>query len=154
MNSRNSMAVTLSRMLRRDELVRIAKGRYTCSEGKRTFHTLPTEKEITIYEKLSKALPFKLFCVYNGSVLAPLQHHLSVNKITYVETNRFAMEFVFDMLRRDTPNVWLTPDCDMTYRYIYIADGCIIVKPLITESPVEQVGSVPSPTLGNLLVDI
>ncbi len=154
MDSRNSMAVTLSRMLRRGELVRVAKGRYTRSEGKSTFLAVPTEKEITICKKLSKALPFTPLCIYNGSVLAPLQHHLSDNRMTYVETDRYALESVFDILRRDTPNVWLTPDGDMVSRYINLADGGIIVKPLITESPVEQVDGVPSPTLEKLLVDI
>ena len=31
------------------------------------------------------------FCIYNGNIISPLQHHLSANNITYIETERFKM---------------------------------------------------------------
>lgn len=154
MDSRNSMAVTLSRMMRKGEIVRIAQGRYAKSVGRTVFQAKPTEKEQAISQLLSMTLPFAPFCIYNGNVLAPLQHHLSDNEMTYVETDRSAMESVFNLLKRDSSNVWLAPDGDFIYRYINLADGGIIVKPLVTESPIEQVDGVPSPTLEKLLVDI
>ena len=154
MDSRNSMSVTLSRMVRGGELFRIAHGRYAQKDDRNVFRAKPTDKEQTIFHRLNQELPFAPFCIYNGNVLAPLQHHLSDNEMTYVETDRSATESVFNLLKKDTPNVWLAPDGDTVYRYINLSEGGIIVKPLITESPIETVDGVPSPTLEKLLVDI
>ena len=46
------------------------------------------------------------------------------------------------------------PDEDMVYRYIDLEKGGIIVKPLVTEAPLQKMEGIPVPTLEKLLVDI
>lgn len=46
------------------------------------------------------------------------------------------------------------PDADMVYRYIDLEKGGIIVKPLVTEAPLQTMEGVTVPTLEKLLVDI
>ena len=51
-------------------------------------------------------------------------------------------------------NVWIEPDSDIIYKYIDLKDNVIIVKPLVTESPLQKINGVYAPTLEKLLVDI
>ena len=75
--------------------------------------------------------------------------------MTYVETDRQAMESIFEYIKEQSgKEVWLMPDEDMVYRYIDLEKGGIIVKPLVTEAPLQKMEGVTVPTLEKLLVDI
>lgn len=134
--------------------MRIARGVYAASSRKNTFTVELTTDEIELAGALKKQFPFAPFCIYNGKALSPLQHHLSNNSMTYIETDRFATESVFEFLKERTDKVWLTPDADMLYRYVDLSKGGIIVKPLVTEAPLQDIDGVRTPTLEKLLVDI
>lgn len=75
--------------------------------------------------------------------------------MTYVETDRQAMESMFEYIKEHTgKEVWLMSDADIVYRYIDLEKGGIIVKPLVTEAPLQTMEGVTVPTLEKLLVDI
>ena len=152
--SRNTVMCLVSRMVETGDLVRVAKGLYSSPSNKSIFKAIPTESVITLAKRLREKFPFAPFCIYNGSVMAPLQHHLSSNNVTYVETDRTAVESVFNYLKENKDNVWLSPDADFVYRYIDLSKEGIIVKPLVSESPLQTIDVVPTPTLEKLLVDI
>ena len=150
----NSVACVLSKMLKNDDLQHVGKGTYAKAQEKGVFKMQPEESEKHLFALLKKRLPFTAFCVYNGTALAPLQHHLSNNTMTYVETDRAALDSVFNILKENGMQVWLSPDEDMVYHYIDLCKGGVIVKPLVTEAPLKVVDGVPQPTLEKLLVDI
>lgn len=107
-----------------------------------------------IHETLQTNFPFAKFCIYNGEIIAPLQHHLLSNRIIYVETERDSTETVFNFLRERNHNAYLRPDKDMIYRYIDLDQRNVFVKNLVSESPLQKVDGIPMPTLEKLLVDI
>lgn len=152
--SRNTVTCLLYRLVEAGDIIRVSKGLYAKAAHKTVFRVEPTDKEIALVNKIKAKYPFAPLCVYNGAVLSPIQHHLSSNNITYVETDRSAVESIFNYLRDDDDKVWLTPDSDFLYKYIDLAKGGIIVKPLVTESPVQTINGVTTPTLEKLLVDI
>jgi hypothetical protein len=102
---------------------------------------------------LKAQLPFTDFCVYDGSILSSIQHHLSINHAIYVETNRDAVESVFARLKEKHKKVYRQPDATFVNDYIDLREPCVIVKALVTESPLMDVQSVRVPTLEKLLVD-
>lgn len=102
---------------------------------------------------MKSELPFTDFCVYDGSILFPIQHHLSTNHAIYVETNRDAVESVFCRLKEVYKNVYRQPNLDFMNDYIDLREKCLIVKPLVTESPLMKVDGIKVPTLEKLLVD-
>lgn len=148
------MTCLLYRLVEAGNIIRIEKGLYAKADNKIVFKVEPTDEEIAIVRKIKAKYPFAPLCVYNGAVLSPLQHHLSANNITYIETDRSAVESIFSYLREYYDKVWLAPDSDFIYRYIDLDKGGLIVKPLVTESPVQTVNGVATPTLEKLLVDI
>ena len=105
-------------------------------------------------EILKKHWPFAHFCIYDGSVISPLQHLLAANNITYIETEREATSAVFNHLRDEGRTAYLRPTRDLIYNYIDLSQSAIFVKPLITESPVQECNGVLVPTLEKLLVDL
>lgn len=152
--SRNTVSCLLYRLVEAGDIIRIEKGLYAKADNKTIFKVEPTDEEIALVSKIKAKYPFAPLCVYNGTALSPLQHHLSANNITYIETDRSAVESIFNYLRADYDKVWLAPDLDFIYKYIDFAKGGIIVKPMVTESPVQTLNGVTTPTLEKLLVDI
>lgn len=121
---------------------------------KQVFSPQPIEEVKEVYGLLQSDFPFAKFCVYQGDIIAPLQHHLSSNRIIYVETDRDSAETVFNFLKDKNHDVYLRPDKNMIYRYVDMDSRVIFVKNLVSEAPLQEVSGVPMPTLEKLLVDI
>lgn len=151
---KNTMNCVLSRMIDEGKIVRIARGKYAASSDKNVFAVKLSDKEKNLAFELKERFPFASICLYNGKALSSLQHHLSNNCLTYVETDRDAIEPVFESLRERSDKVWLVPSADMVYRYIDLSHEGIIVKPLVTEAPTAKINGILIPTLEKLLVDI
>lgn len=143
----------LSGLYKTNELVRIGRGEYALS-SKQQFHYEPTEEVKTIYQSLIAKLPFTDFCVYDGTIFSPLQHHLSINHAIYVETNRDAVESVFSQLKEQYKDVFRQPTSSFMYDYVDLKNQCIIVKNLVTEAPLTSIAGINVPTLEKILVDI
>ena len=143
----------LSSLAKNRELVRVGQGEYAIAQ-KQSFGYSPPEIAKEIYMKLKSALPFTDFCVYDGNIFMSLQHHLSLNNAIYVETNRDAVESVFTRLKEQHKDVYRQPNSMFMYDYIDLKETCVIVKPLVTESPLIDVDGIKVPTLEKLLVDI
>ena len=151
--SRQTVSWYLTKLTESRQLRRIGHGLYA-KPTKQEFVIIPTDEERTLYDELKRLWPFANFCIYNGSVISPLQHHLAANNITYIETEREATSAVFNHLRDDGRTAYLRPTRDLIYNYIDLSQPAIFVKPLITESPTLQNEGVMVPTLEKLLVDL
>lgn len=150
-----TMTCTLTQMVQAGEICRVSRGEYALpSDDKSSFHVVLEDKEREISQKLKQKFPFATFCIYNGRSFSPLQHHLSENNTTYIETERYAVDSVFDYLRGEGYVVWKNPTADFVYMYVNLKDRCVIVKPLVTEAPTEEVEGITVPTLEKILVDI
>lgn len=142
----------LSSLAKDKELVRVAQGEYALPD-KQSFSYTPSEEAKKIYDGLKSELPFTDFCIYDGSILSPIQHHLSINNAIYVETNRDAVESVFARLKEQYKDVYRQPDSTFMYEYVDLRNQCVIVKTLVTEAPLMTVDGVRVPTLEKMLVD-
>lgn len=151
--SRQTVSWYLTKLTESGRLRRIGHGLYA-KPTKQEFVIIPTDEDRTLHDELKRLWPFAHFCIYNGSVISPLQHHLAANNITYIETEREATSAVFNHLRDDGRTAYLRPTRDLIYNYIDLSQPAIFVKPLITESPTLQNEGVMVPTLEKLLVDL
>lgn len=151
--SRTSLSWYLNKLTNEKRLVRIGRGRYEVSHRK-DFVPIISEDAKSIYSLLSSNSPFAHFCIYEGMNITIFQHHLSSNSITYIETERYAMESVFHFLKDKDYVAYLKPDEQMIDNYIDLSKKAYFVKPLISESPLQSVQGVMVPTIEKLLVDI
>ncbi len=151
--SRQTISWHLTKLTESGSLHRIGHGKYAC-QAKQQFVIKPTSEHRSLNNDLKRHWPFAHFCIYDGNVFSPLQHHLASNNITYIETEREATSAVFNHLRDRGITAYLRPSDDLIYKYIDLSQPAIFVKPLITESPVLETQGVLVPTLEKLLVDI
>ena len=151
--SRQTVSWYLTKLTESGQLRRIGHGKYAKAD-KQKFIISPTEEQQSLNEALKQHWPFAHFCIYDGSIISPLQHLLAANNITYIETEREATSAVFNHLRDEGLTAYLRPTRDLIYNYIDLSQPAIFVKPLITESPVQECNGVLMPTLEKLLVDL
>ena len=151
--SRQTISWYLTKLIESGQLRRIGHGKYAKAD-KQQFAIVPTEEQRSLNEMLKQHWPYAHFCIYNGDVISPLQHLLSANNITYIETEREATSAVFNHLRDEGRTAYLRPTRNLIYNYIDLSQPAIFVKPLITESPVQECNGVLVPTLEKLLVDL
>lgn len=153
--SLSSIKSTVTRLVSSGRLARVKRGVYSFIPAmKNSFEIVVGDKERQLYELLKEKFPLATFCIYNGGTLAPLQHHLSFNNATYIETEKIVMESAFQYLRDKGHEVFLNPKSDMMSTYIDLKSAPIIIKPLKTESPTTQQDGMVVPTLEKILVDI
>ena len=151
--SHKTVSWYLTKLIESGKLQRVAHGKYAI-EAKQQFLITPTDEQFSLNEELKQKWQFANFCIYNGSVISPLQHHLSANNITYIETERDAVTAVFNHLRDEGKTAYLRPTRELICNYIDLSQPSIFVKPLITESPVQECSGILVPTLEKLLVDL
>lgn len=151
--SRHTVSWYLTKLTESGQLRRIGHGKYAKAD-KQKFTISPTEEQQSLNEALKQHWPFAHFCIYDGSIISPLQHLLAANNITYIETEREATSAVFNHLKDKGLTAYLRPTRDLIYNYIDLSQPAIFVKPLITESPVQECNGVLVPTLEKILVDL
>ena len=151
--SRRTISWYLTKLTESGQLRRIGHGKYA-KDGKQQFAVVPTNDQQSLNEALKRHWPLAHFCIYDGSIISPLQHLLSANNITYIETEREATSAVFNHLRDEGLTAYLRPTRELIYNYIDFSQPAIFVKPLITEAPVQECNGVLVPTLEKLLVDL
>lgn len=151
--NRASLSWYLFKLVDGHALARTGRGLYG-KVMKQSFAPNPSDEVKEVAERLMYHFPFAKFCIYQGEIIAPLLHHLSSNRIIYVETERDTAETVFNFLRGERQEAYLRPDKDMIYRYVDMDRGAFFVKNLVSEAPLQKVSDVPMPTLEKLLVDI
>ena len=151
--TRKTVSWYLTKLVESGKLQRVAHGKYAVGT-KQQFIITPTDAQRSLNKELKQNWPYAHFCIYNGNIISPLQHHLSANNITYIETEREAIVAVFNHLRDEGKVAYLRPTRELIYNYIDMSHPSIFVKPLITESPIQECSGILVPTLEKLLVDL
>lgn len=134
-------------------LERIGKGVFKIGK---TWVFVPNmdNKTKAISNKLQSKFPFSTFCIWNTSLLNEFSVHISNNHFTLVEVERESLESVFLSLKEKYNAVFLNPNADMLEQYVFNASNPIIVKPLISEAPLQRIKNINTATIEKILVDL
>lgn len=151
--------VTLSWYLRQlvddSKLYKLGRGIYTSQFKKQApYKPVINKTALKIGKAIKDGYPLIEYSVFCGDVLATFQHHHSTNKSVYVEVERAAMDTIFHFLKKEGFHVYLNPSKDFVYDNINLAEENIIVKPLVSESPLMECNGINTPCIEKILVDI
>ncbi len=108
-----------------------------------------------INNKIRKEFPFVQFCLWESKWFNELMVHQLFKNYLVIETEKDAMESIFNSLTDFSKKVFLNPDHEIFERYIANVNDAIIIKPLVSEAPVnidDQQG-IHLASLEKLLVD-
>lgn len=150
--SRTTLNWHLQKLVNEGKVFRIGRGLYS-SRGRQLFKETPDGELVNMHSNLIEQYPMVRCCLYKGTILSPLLHHLSYNALTYIEVDKELTEILFHKLQDSGENVYLKPSREVMQNYVDIGKKGIIIKPLITGAPTVKETGVPMPTLEKLLVD-
>ncbi len=136
--SKSSLSWYLFKLVNENALVRTGRGMYA-KVMKQSFVPKLIEEVREIYGLLLGQFSVCEILRLSGDIIATLQHHLSSNRVVYVETDRDSAETVFNFLKDRNRDVYLRPDKDMIYRYVDMDSRVIFVKNLVSEAPLQEV---------------
>lgn len=134
-------------------LQRIGRGKFTLGEGKNYIPEISSTTK-NIFKKLKAEFPYTNICIWNTSVLSEFMQHQPHQFFTLVETDKETTDSVFYFLREIKKSVFIEPTSDILEKYIVNEKETFIIKPLISEAPIQNINGVETLTIEKMLVDI
>jgi hypothetical protein len=132
----------------------VRKGVYTLI-AKPQFHTIIDSKQKELSNKINKQFPSIKYCVWNTRLLNEWMIHQPGRFLILVEVETSVTEAVFYFLKDSNyKNVFLNPDEELLERYIFEETETIIVKTLVSKSPLYKEKKIPVPSAEKILVDL
>ena len=107
-----------------------------------------------MFNKVQREFPYITFCIWDTVWLNDFMRHQPFKHYIVVEVEKDAAEPVFAFLTETIKNVFLNPDEELFDRYIYNHDDVLIVKKMVSESPLIEKDKISIPALEKLLVDM
>ena len=132
------------------EIKRVGRGVYQRT-AKAEFAFDVTSQMERIAKELASQFPYIDMCVWDLSPVNTLSQHLINFNLCVVDVDRDAVEAVYENLRETNERVMTTK---RMFDGIAAYDSYILVRKLVTGSPLAKKGDVPVPTLEKLLVDL
>lgn len=112
------------------------------------------KKEKVIYNKLIAEFPFIDICIWNTKILNEFMQHQSGSFQIIVEVEKEVTQSVFYFLKELNYPVFIEPTEEILEKYLPTDKDAIIIKPLVSESPLQELNNVKTVTIEKLLVDI
>ncbi len=134
-------------------LERIGKGSFKLGKNN-LFIPLLDKKNKILYNKIKSEFPYVGFCIWNTSLLNEFALHQSNKHFTLVEIEKGVAESIFYFLKEENNNVFLNPDSNILENFIFNISNPIIIKFLVSESPLQKINNCYTVTLEKILVDI
>ena len=131
-------------------LQRIGKGSYRL--GKATIFIPPINNKMQKIELfLQKKFPFVQYCQWDLSRINSFAHHLINFNVSFVDVEKDAVNSAYYAIKEQFPKVMAVQNL---YDGLSEFNNYIVVRPLITEAPIQETGKIHTATLEKILVDL
>ncbi len=136
-------------------IIPITRGVYKLYQNKRVYEPSVNKR----LKKISRLLLYRFrdlsYCIWNSNWLNEFSRHQAAINIIFVEAEKELVHSIFNLLLDNSyKNVYIEPDRFITQTYISENQTSIIIKPLISKSPVQLVYNVKIPKLEKILADL
>lgn len=134
-------------------LDRFSKGKFRLGASK-YWQPEISSKMISLYNRLKKDFPYLKICIWGTSVINEFMIHQPGKSYLLIEVEKEAAEAVFFWLKDAKFPVAMEPSKDFIEKYLSQEKDTIVVKPLVSEAPLQILQGICTPRLEKLLVDI
>lgn len=140
-------------LVQKGVLCRIGRGKFKFGENK---HFVPeiSSKIKSVYNKLKKEFPYLDICIWNTSVINEFMLHQHGLFYLITEVEKEATQSVFYFLKDLKYPVFIEPTTDILEKYLPLDNEAVIIKPLVTEAPIQNINGFNTISIEKLLVDI
>lgn len=136
-------------------IVSISRRIFKRSDKKNIFVPVLDKKIIEISNLIQQNFRLINYCLWNSKWLNEFSRHQAMNEIIFVEVEKDLIKSVFNLLLDNNyNNVYIQPDKFISETYISENQSSVIVKSLITKSPIKNVNNSSVPKLEKILVDL
>lgn len=157
----STLAWRLHELTQTGILIRTGYGHYDLNDRPTFLPTLsPTLRKIN--ERITAQLPFTDCCVWDTRILADLMVQQPMSYLQLVEVDRIALSAVYQLLQarpvlidRKAPAIYLYEDwLTLSRNGVQHPAPVIILKPLISEAPLQPLDRYVTAPLEKILVDL
>lgn len=149
----STVNVYLSKLKKAGKINNPSRGTYTLSLKKAFQPEIKSPLKKT-YNKIRSEFPDINCCVWETTWINNLMRCQLFKQYIVVEVEKDAMGQVFNRIIDLSRNVFLNPDTNVFDYYIANVNEAIIIKPLVSEAPLDNEKKIIVPTLEKLLVDM
>ena len=137
-------------------LSRVKRGIYRLGSEVREWKPEISKELKSIASRLRNEFPYLTFCIWSTKWLLNFTQHLPTKYFTLIDTERDTEESVFYYLQntRKDSGVFLNPSRDEVQKYLGSSENPLVVRPLISQSPLITVNEVQIPKLEKIMVDL
>ena len=151
----SSMDKTLQRLVRSGRLEVLERGKYRIRGGfKQHFMIQPVEDNKALYRQLKGEFPLLDISVWDVSAIMPLMHHIPNVKMTLVYVEKDGFRDVADTLESMTEQLVFRSPSRNELVHLAFGRDFIVIRPLISQSPLTETDGVYVPKIEKVLVDI
>jgi hypothetical protein len=140
-------------LVQKGVLERIGRGLFKLGQ-KNSFEPKISNREHAIAELIQKKFPYTDYSVWNTSIINQFMVHQPFQFLDMVEVEKEAASSVFNVLKEEGFSAFLKPGKEIMDNYLQDAEHPVIIKPLITEAPLQEIKNIPTITIEKLLVDL
>ena len=138
------------RLVQSGILRRVGKSLYQIGKTKPFIPTINGKMQ-KIATFLQKRFPFAQYCQWDLSWINAFAHHLINFNVSLVDVEKDVVDSVYYALKEQFSKVMAVQNL---YDGLSEFNNYIIVRPLITESPIRETGKIHTATLEKMLVDL
>ncbi|HQO08715.1 MAG TPA: hypothetical protein PLK90_02140 [Clostridiales bacterium] len=133
----------------------VKRGVYKISENNAVYAPLIEKIHKKISNLISTEYPDVSYCVWSSNWFNQFSVHQASGNIVIVEVEKDLMLSIFYLLSdKGLENIYINPDKKTYDTYISKNKESIIVKQLVTKSPLKQIKNVKTPKIEKMLVDL
>ena len=130
------------------------RGQYTTQPAKPDYLPIITSGPLRLYQKATAVLPSGTArCLTDTAWLSELLGLSSPVSFILIETEKAQLNTVYDALVELSRKVFLNPDASDVQRYVSTHDRAVVLRPLVSEAPTNDMEGVIASSLEKLLVD-
>lgn len=119
-----------------------------------TYKYQPSSRVVKIGKFLKKKFPFISFCIWDSGQLNEFAQHLSGYPFILADVEKDVAESVYFQLKEEFNGVFFRPSESLINDLLPSFRLPIIIRYLVSESPLNEVAGIPTASLEKLLVDV
>jgi hypothetical protein len=151
--NKNTLRWKIHDLKKKGLITNVTRGIYTLADQKRSYlPEIPSEAK-DLYKAIRHELPYTELAVTHTGWFNEFMLYQAFRTYLVIEVEMEAAASVFNRLSEQGKKVFLDPDREIFDLYISHTENPIIVKPLISESPLVELDDIKIASLEKLLVD-
>ena len=133
-------------------LERVGKGKFRLGHSKMYSPEISTR-----FFKLNKSIkdrfPYISFCIWQQSWINEFSQHIAKTGLVIIDVERDVAESVYNHLKEANSTIFYKPGKELLHNYVLGLDYALLVRPLVSEAPLQKIRGVMTVTVEKLLVD-